>query len=194
MAIIKASFHFHVNIDIWDQLMHLLSSFNSNLDVVDKWIEVIDDLIRQIIKAIYNIDINNLPVNESSLEQKRKLKKRIFNNNSNLNNNNLNTPPTNGQTNNSPSISNSNIVQQQSTNQAQMSKPRARTEIYSTSGLNQLPSIPINTTPTQSTASTNPVTKILNTTVNANQNQPLLTRQRKLTSFFSNPFQSISIF
>jgi len=181
MAIIKASFHFHVTIDIWDQLMHLLSSFNSNLDVVDKWIEVIDDLIRQIIKAIYNIDINNLPVNESSSEQKRKLKKRIFNSNSTNN-----TPIANGQTNNLPLISNANvtnIVQQQSTNQAQLSKPRARTEIYSTSGLNQLPSTPINTTPTQ-TASANPVTKILNTSVIANQPQPLLTRQRRFSFIF----------
>ena len=38
--------------------------------------EVIDDLIRQILKSCYNIDINNLPI--SSYDQKRKLKKKIL--------------------------------------------------------------------------------------------------------------------
>ena len=38
--------------------------------------EVIDDLIRQVLKSCYNIDINNLPLN--TYDQKRKLKKKIL--------------------------------------------------------------------------------------------------------------------
>jgi hypothetical protein len=76
LAIIKSSFSFNLNIGLWNQLMNLLSSVSSNPDVVDKWIEVIDDLIRQVLKSCYNIDINNLPLN--AYDQKRKLKKKIL--------------------------------------------------------------------------------------------------------------------
>ena len=38
LAIIKASFSFNLSIEIWDQLMSLLSAVNSYSDVVDKWI------------------------------------------------------------------------------------------------------------------------------------------------------------
>lgn len=38
LAIIKATFSFNLSIEIWDQLMSLLSSVNSYSDVVDKWI------------------------------------------------------------------------------------------------------------------------------------------------------------
>lgn len=38
--------------------------------------ESIDDLIRQVIKYCYGVDINNLPINESTTDQKRKIKKK----------------------------------------------------------------------------------------------------------------------
>ena len=38
LAVIKATFSFNLSIEIWDQLMSLLSSVNSYSDVVEKWI------------------------------------------------------------------------------------------------------------------------------------------------------------
>jgi hypothetical protein len=116
LAIVKASFSFNLNIELWDQLMSLLSSVSSNSDVIDKWIEIIDDLIRQVLKSCYNIDINNLPTIETD---KRKLKKKTLypTNNDILVNqsNNLN-----------PYLS--NINSQQIPIQT---KPRSKTEIFS---------------------------------------------------------------
>ncbi len=117
LAIVKASFSFNLNIELWDQLMSLLSSVSSNSDVIDKWIEIIDDLIRQVLKSCYNIDINNLPTIETD---KRKLKKKTLyptNNDmaSNNQSNNLN-----------PYLS--NINSQQIPIQT---KPRSKTEIFS---------------------------------------------------------------
>jgi len=68
LAIVKASFSFTVGNELWDQLMALLSSVSSNSDVIDKWIEVIDDLIRQVFKTSYQIDINQTI--ESKLDKK----------------------------------------------------------------------------------------------------------------------------
>ena len=116
LAIVKASFSFNLNIELWDQLMSLLSSVSSNSDVIDKWIEIIDDLIRQVLKSCYNIDINNLPTIETD---KRKLKKKTLyptNNDILINqSNNLN-----------PYLS--NINSQQIPIQT---KPRSKTEIFS---------------------------------------------------------------
>ena len=56
LAIVKASFSFNLNIELWDQLMSLLSSVSSNSDVIDKWIEIIDDLS----SAYFCINVNNL--------------------------------------------------------------------------------------------------------------------------------------
>ena len=68
LAVVKASFSFTVGNELWDQLMALLSSVSSNSDVIDKWIEVIDDLIRQVFKTSYQIDINQTI--ESKLDKK----------------------------------------------------------------------------------------------------------------------------
>ena len=38
LAIIKSSFSYNLNHELWDQLMNLLSSASSNPDVIDKWI------------------------------------------------------------------------------------------------------------------------------------------------------------
>ena len=75
LAIVKASFTFSVNFDLWDQLMSLLSSVSSNGDVIDEWIEVIVDVIRQVFKTSYQIDINNMPT-DSKLDKKGKLKNK----------------------------------------------------------------------------------------------------------------------
>ena len=78
LAIVKASFTFSVNFDLWDQLMSLLSSVSSNGDVIDEWIEVIVDVIRQVFKTSYQIDINNMPT-DSKLDKKGKLKNKKHN-------------------------------------------------------------------------------------------------------------------
>lgn len=59
MAMIKATYNFNLPNDLWDQLVILLQTVNSNHDVVDKWMDSIDDLMRQIFKHIYNIDLNS---------------------------------------------------------------------------------------------------------------------------------------
>lgn len=84
LSIVKASFSFNLSCEIWDQLMNLLSSVNSFTDVVEKWIEVIDDLVRQIIKSNYAVDINNLPTVETTMDHKRKLKKKQLQNSTNI--------------------------------------------------------------------------------------------------------------
>ena len=52
LAIIKATFSFNLSIEIWDQLMSLLSSVNSYSDVVDKWI-VSGQLILRLNQSIW---------------------------------------------------------------------------------------------------------------------------------------------
>lgn len=127
LAIIKATFSFNLSIEIWDQLMSLLSSVNSYSDVVDKWIEVIEDLMRQVLKSVYNIDINNLPIVETSHEQKRKLKKKHLTQQPN------NFSPSAVTQTPITTTSGSNIQQQQQAipiNAPIVTKSRARTEIY----------------------------------------------------------------
>ncbi|CAF0829024.1 unnamed protein product [Brachionus calyciflorus] len=60
MAMIKATYNFSLPNDLWDQLVNLFQIVNSNHDVVDKWMESIDDLMIQIFKYIYNIDLNTI--------------------------------------------------------------------------------------------------------------------------------------
>lgn len=118
LAIVKASFSFNLNIELWDQLMSLMSSVSSNSDVIDKWIEVIDNLIRQVLKSCYNIDINNLPTIETD---KRKIKKKsLYSTNGSAQMlNTFNTPCTTSASN------------QQPMSVPTQTKPRSRTEIYS---------------------------------------------------------------
>ncbi|RNA35997.1 ral GTPase-activating subunit alpha-1 isoform X5 [Brachionus plicatilis] len=59
MSVIKATYNFNLSNDLWDQLVTLLQTVNSNHDVVDKWMDSIDDLMRQIFKHTYNIDLNS---------------------------------------------------------------------------------------------------------------------------------------
>ncbi len=121
LAIVKASFSFNLSVELWDQLMALMSSVSSNPDVIDKWIEVIDDLIRQVLKNSYNIDINNLPTIETD---KRKIKKKTLYPTSN-------SPSTTGSF-----ISNNNLQQQHQHQQQSFNlqtKPRSKTEIFSPS-------------------------------------------------------------
>lgn len=131
LAIVKASFSFTVNNDLWDQLMALLSSVSSNSDVIDKWIEVIDDLIRQVFKTSYQIDINQTI--ESKLDKKGKLKKKML-----YPQNGTAAASSTGTSNSSTSSSSVHAplsVSASSINQPQASKPRSRTEIYSPSSL-----------------------------------------------------------
>ena len=60
--------------------MQLMSAFSSNGDLVDKWLECIDELVRLACQTAYNLDVNAYTLlNESSLgdQQKRKLKKKM---------------------------------------------------------------------------------------------------------------------
>ena len=99
--------------------MDLLSSVSSNPDVIDKWIEVIDDLIRQVFKTCYKIDINQMPTVDTSNEQKRKFKnKKLYPSAAAV------APPSTAQppTTISPSHLNQSLT---------ITKPRSKTEIYS---------------------------------------------------------------
>lgn len=136
LAIVKASFSFTVSNDLWDQLMTLLSSVSSNSDVIDKWIEVIDDLIRQVFKTSYQIDINQTI--ESKLDKKGKLKKKML---YPQNGTGTTTVSSTGASNSSTSSSSVHApltVSAASISQSMVhhgSKPRSRTEIYSPSSL-----------------------------------------------------------
>lgn len=79
MAMIKATYNFSLPNDLWDQLVVLLQTVNSNHDVVEKWMDSIDDLMRQIFKHIYNIDLNSfkLSLNEEE-ENETNLSNRSF--------------------------------------------------------------------------------------------------------------------
>lgn len=158
--------------------------------------------MRQVLKTVYNIDINNLPIVETSHEQKRKLKKKL-----------LTQQPANFSPSHAPvaqppptTTSGSNIQQAVpiNPNMPVVTKSRARTEIYPPSYYPaSLPNSSINTThgalnlhtsqqqgalPSNTAASVLPATSIsTSTTVNNSANssntaspvQPLLTRQRK---------------
>jgi hypothetical protein len=170
LAIIKASFSFNLHPDLWNQLMSLLSSFNSNQDVVDKWLEVIDDLIRQVFKSSYNIDINNYLCLNENLDQKRKLKKKY-----NVNNNSMTTATPTSTSNSSPSNSKNSITslimqQQQQRVVNQPLKSRAKTEIYSPSILSSL-------IPQQSSAPLSPANSPLTIVNNNVQHKTSLNNQ-----------------
>ena len=72
--------------------------------------ESIEDLIRQVIKYCYAVDINNLPINESTTDQKRKIKKKnvyALNTSSTSNGSSTTTGPT---TTTSTVINNNGII------------------------------------------------------------------------------------
>jgi hypothetical protein len=168
LAIVKASFSFNLNIELWDQLMSLLSSVSSNSDVIDKWIEIIDDLIRQVLKSCYNIDINNLPTIETD---KRKLKKKTLyptNNDmaSNNQSNNLN-----------PYLS--NINSQQIPIQT---KPRSKTEIFSSqssASTTTLVNSPIASVAVSSTTTATITNQLVQIALNTQQQQQQQSPQTK---------------
>jgi hypothetical protein len=185
LAIIKASFSFNLHSDLWNQLMSLLSSFNSNPDVVDKWLEVIDDLIRQVFKSSYNIDINNYLCLNENLDQKRKLKKKY-----NTNNSSTTTATPTSISNSSPSNGKNSItslmMQQQQQQQQQQQrivnnplKSRAKTEIYSPSVLSSI-------IPQQSSAPLSPANSPL-TIVNNNNLQQKNNLNNQITSTSATP-------
>ena len=164
LAIVKASFSFNLSIELWDQLMHLMSSVSSHSDVIDKWIEVIDDLIRQVLKSCYNIDMNNLPETD---KRKKKIK---YNNGSNSNLiNSVNMIQT---TSAQPSLQ--QIAQIQT-------KPRSRTEIYSPTQSSASTTTLVNSpivshhsiiSPNQQKQEQLPTTPLLTTSTTLTHNQP----------------------
>lgn len=167
LAIVKASFTFSVNFDLWDQLMSLLSSVSSNADVIDEWIEVIVDVIRQVFKTSYQIDINNMPT-DSKLDKKGKLKnKKLYPQNG--------TPNTGVLLNNHQqalTISSSNLTN--SLTAQNMTKQRSKTEIYSPSNFN--PTIPnqsaLNTAQSNQTISPTPSPRVSKSSKN-DSSQPV---------------------
>lgn len=191
LAMIKASFSFNLDANLWDELMRLLSLVSSNQDVVDKWIDSIDDLIRQVLKYIYNVDINNMPVSNES-DPKRKLKKKMLNGNNTTTNA---TPTTTNQYEQSPLFP---LRSAQNQAGATGYKPRSRTEIYSSAVLSSLGVSTSSTTTTSASQSSNrtgnsvssstttpnstntPAVAVVSSTASQSQQNPLLTRQRKL--------------
>jgi hypothetical protein len=73
-AIVKASLSFNINLNLWDQLLKLLAGVNSNSQVVDMWCDIINDLMREVFRVSYKVDIYNLPTAET--DQKRKIRKK----------------------------------------------------------------------------------------------------------------------
>lgn len=161
--------------------------------------------MRQVLKTVYNIDINNLPIVETSHEQKRKLKKKLLT--QQPNNFSPSHAPVAQAPNTTTTTSGSNLQQAAPINGPIVAKSRARTEIYPPSYYpSSLPSNSANTTHgalnlhtvqqpgTFNNVSGNTVTALpatsisTSTTVNnsasssntASPVQPLLTRQRKL--------------
>jgi hypothetical protein len=78
LAFEKASINILLPNDLWDQLMGLMSSVNMYNDVIDKWIEIIDNLIKKSIQSYYGIDIDSSDIfNDDTNEKKRnKLRKK----------------------------------------------------------------------------------------------------------------------
>lgn len=165
--------------------------------------ESIDELIRQIIKYSYNIDINNLPVSQLTIEQKRKLKKK----------NNLNSIL---DTTNSVQFNSASAAYQQQKIQNQtftptsvaflngsnnqlnphlniVGKPRSRTEIYpsikpSSSSSSKSPSHIVNTPSLVSYEQDLSSSKNLNSKIQNSLNQSVeksFADSKKMTNFIS---------
>ena len=176
--------------------MNLLASVNSFNDVVEKWIEVIDDLVRQIIKSNYAVDINNLPATETTMDHKRKLKKKQLQNSSNLlpSNEKQSLLSLSEQQQQLMKISSFSTQQQQQ--QQQVTKARAQTELNPAAyfhasiipntenlTLNQMAASTITITNKSSNESaTTTTTAGANTATNhISPGEPTLNRQRKIS-------------
>jgi hypothetical protein len=78
LAFEKASVSYQLPNDLWDQLMGLMSSVNMYNDVIDKWLEVIDNLIRKAIQSYYGVDVDTSDIfnNETGEKKRSKLRKK----------------------------------------------------------------------------------------------------------------------
>lgn len=170
LAFVKASFSFTVNKELWDQLLGLLSSVSSNSDIIDKWIEVIDDLIRQVFKTSYQVDIYHMPTIDNKLDKKGKLKKKMLQPQITAPNFSLSGHSQHPQL---ASSSSSQAIN------GQQGKPRAKTEIYSPSSFHGIHTsvahnhtTSANLTPAMSPSPT-PKTSKLNNQESLNASQPV---------------------
>lgn len=68
---IKANLNVFINVELWNQFLKVLSSLTRWEELIKEWAKTMDTITRVLARQVYNLDLNDLPLNRPS-EQKQK--------------------------------------------------------------------------------------------------------------------------
>lgn len=75
---IKANLNVIISSDLWDQFLFVLSSLTQWEELIKEWAKTMETLTRVLARHVYNLDLNDLPLQRLS-EQKQKKRRGIKN-------------------------------------------------------------------------------------------------------------------
>ncbi|XP_071963778.1 ral GTPase-activating protein subunit alpha-2-like [Antedon mediterranea] len=74
---IKANLVVRVPLELWDELLRILSSLTHWKELIDEWAKTMGTLTRILAKQVYSLDLKDLPLDKLSEQKEKKLRHRI---------------------------------------------------------------------------------------------------------------------